>query len=166
MNKLLIGIFGLILLGSCSKDSIDPEEKVPNDVKKQLEAYEWIPIVANSDTKNEPYHYKPADCEKDNHYSFSFGSNSQKLKLERGKEICEADTRTFELNFEGKAEQSFTYDREKKNIKFAGGDQYASYDVLVDEDYLVLTYRNNNPVVDYIPMEYHFRGKSKTEKNK
>lgn len=164
MNKLFNGILVLILFCSCGKDSINPEKIVPDDVRKQLEAYDWIPIVANSDTKNEPYHYKPADCEKDNHYSFSFGSNSQKLKLERGKEICEADTRTFELNFEGKAEQSFTYDREKKSIKFANDDQYASYAVLVDGDYLVLTSQNSNPLADFISMGYHFKGKSK-EKN-
>ncbi|WP_104385027.1 hypothetical protein [Sphingobacterium sp. HMA12] len=166
MNKLLFGIFALILFGSCSKDSIDPEKIAPDDVKKQLEAYDWIPTVANSDTKDELYHYKPADCEKDNNYSFSFGSNFQKLKLQIGKELCGFDQDTFEQSIlDGKSERSFTYDKEKKSIKFADSDQYESYGILVDEDYLVLTYRNNNPVVDYIPMEYHFKGKSKTEKN-
>jgi len=165
MSKFFSGILVLILFYSCSKDTISPEKIAPDDVKKQLEAYEWIPTVANSDTKNEPYHYKPADCEEDNRYSFSFGSDFQKLKLQPGKELCESNKETFEQSIlDGKSERSFTYDREKKSIKFADSDQYESYGVLVDEDYLVLTYRNNNPVAFVVPRAYYFKGKSK-EKN-
>ncbi|WP_343563368.1 hypothetical protein [Sphingobacterium sp.] len=165
MNKLFSGILVLILFCGCSKDTISPEKIAPDDLKKQLALYDWVPTFANGDAKDELYHYKPEDCEKDNHYSFSFGNDFQKLKLERGNELCDSNKPTFEQSIlEGKSERSFTYDGEKKSIKFADSDQYESYGVLVDGDYLVLTYRNNNPVVDYIPMEYHFKGKSKENK--
>lgn len=166
MNKLFNGILVLILFCSCSKDTISPEKIAPDDVKKQLEAYDWVPAFSTSDTKDELYHYKPEDCEKDNNYSFSFGNDFQKLKLQPGKELCGANKETFEQSIlDGKSERSFTYDKEKKSIKFADSDQYESYGVLVDGDYLVLTYRNNNPMANIIPMEYYFKGKSK-EKNK
>jgi len=166
MNKLFKGILVLILFCSCSKDTISPEKIAPEDVKKQLEAYDWTPTFSTSDTKDEQSHYKPEDCEKDNIYSFSFGSDFQKLKLERGKELCEVDKGTFEqFILDGKSERSFTYDKEKKSIKFADSDQYESYGVLVDGDYLVLTYRNNNPLAFVISRAYYFKGKIK-EKNK
>lgn len=165
MNKLFSGILASVLFCGCSKDTISPEKIAPDDVKKQLEVYDWVPTFANGDAKDELYHYKPEDCERDNTYSFSFGSDFQKLKLATGKELCDSNKPTFEqFILDGKSERSFTYDREKKSIKFADSDQYESYGVLVDGDYLVLTYRNNNPVALVIPKAYYFKGKSKENK--
>lgn len=164
MDKLFNGILVLILFCSCScsKETISPEKIAPEDVKKQLEAYDWNPTFSTSDTKDEQYHYKPEDCEKDNKYSFSFGSDFQKLKLQPGKELCGSNKETFEqFILDGQSEWSFTYDKEKKSIKFADSDQYESYGVLVDGDYLVLTYRNNNPLAFVIPRAYYFKGKSR-----
>lgn len=163
MSKLLIGVFALFLWASCSKDHVDPEMMAPLEIQKQLEAYYWEPVPVAGDEKNELYHYKPQDCEMDNLYSFSFSENAQKLIVDSGDEQCDKGEDTFEETImQGAIDRSFTYDQEKSSMKFVNSDQYESYGVLIDGDYLVLTYRNNNQTANIIPMEYHFRGKSKT----
>ncbi len=165
MNKLVIGIFALIVFTSCSKDTVNPDEIAPKDIKKQLEAYDWIPTIVMSDGKNELHQHRPEECELDNRYTFSFGKDSQKMLMDAGTQSCGEDQFTFEkVIFDGANSRTFTYDKDKNSIKFIDS-QYDSYGVLIDGDYLVLTSRNNNPTAYVKSIEYHFKGKSKTVKN-
>ncbi|QQT63150.1 hypothetical protein I6I97_04930 [Sphingobacterium multivorum] len=158
MNKLFTGIFAiLLLLTSCSKEN---EVTVPMDVQKQLESFEWSPIVSAKGTTNEQLKHKPKDCEKDNVYTFTFAESANKLTVNRGKELCANERGTFEgLIFAELQHRAFSYDKEKKSIKFADDDPYQSYEVQLDGDQLILISRNNNPAAYVIPFEYYFQGK-------
>lgn len=158
MNKLFTGSFAiLLLLTSCSKEN---EVTVPMDVQKQLASFEWSPVLSAKGTTNEQHKYKPKDCEMDNVYTFTFAATSNKLVVNRGKELCGDDKLTFEsLIFAELQHRAFSYDKEKKSIKFADDDPYQSYEVQIDADQLILISRNNNPVAYVVPFEYYFQGK-------
>jgi hypothetical protein len=158
MNKLFIGSFAiLLLLMSCRKQN---EVTIPMDVQKQLESFEWSPIVSSKGTTNEQFKYKPKNCEMDNVYTFTFAATSNKLGVNRGKELCGDDKLTFEsMIFAELQSKAFTYDKEKKSIKFVDSSPYQSYEVQIDGDYLTLISRNNNPVAYVAPFEYYFQGK-------
>lgn len=158
MNKLFTGSFAILfLLTSCSKEN---EVTVPMDVQKQLESFEWSPIVSAKGTTNEQHKYKPKDCEKDNVYTFTFAESANKFTVNRGKELCGDDKLTFEsLIFAEGQHRAFAYDKEKKSIKFADSSPYQSYEVQFDTDQLILISRNNNPLAYAAPIEYYFQGK-------
>ncbi|HAF33084.1 MAG TPA: hypothetical protein DCS36_09525 [Sphingobacterium sp.] len=158
MNKLFTGSFAILfLLTSCSKEN---EVTVPMDVQKQLESFEWSPIMSVKGTANEQHKYKLKDCEKDNVYTFTFAESANKFTVNRGKELCGDDKLTFEsLIFAEQQHRAFIYDKEKKSIKFADDDPSQSYEVQLDGDQLILISRNNNPAAYVIPFEYYFQGK-------
>ncbi|WP_343556659.1 hypothetical protein [Sphingobacterium sp.] len=158
MNKLFTGSFAILfLLTGCSKEN---EVNVPMDVQKQLESFEWSPIVSAKGTTNEQLKHKPKDCEKDNVYTFTFSESANKFTVNRGKELCGVDKLTFEsLIFAEQQHRAFTYDKEKKSIKFADSDPYQSYEVQIDGDQLILISRNNNPLAYVLPIEFYFQGK-------
>ncbi|MDR0263305.1 MAG: hypothetical protein LBJ04_08770 [Sphingobacterium sp.] len=158
MNKLFTGSFAILfLLTGCSKEN---EVTVPMDVQKQLESFEWSPIVSARGTTNEQLKHKPKDCEKDNVYTFIFSESANKFTVNRGKELCGDDKLTFEsLIFAEQQHRAFTYDKEKKSIKFAGSDPYQSYELQIDGNHLTLISHNNNPVAYAAPFEYYFQGK-------
>ena len=158
MNKLFTGSFAILfLLTSCSKEN---EVTVPMDVQKQLGSFEWNPIVSAKGTTNEQHKHKPKDCEKDNVYTFTFAESANKFTVNRGKELCGDDKLTFEsLIFSELQHRAFTYDKEKKSIKFDDSSPYQSYEVQLNDDQLILISRNNNPVAYAAPVEYYFQGK-------
>jgi len=158
MNKLFTGSFAILfLLTSCGKEN---EVTVAMDVQKQLESFEWSPIVSAKGTANEQLKHKPKDCEKDNVYTFTFAESANKFTVNRGKELCGDDKLTFEsLIFSEQQHRGFTYDKGKKSIKFADSDPYQSYEVQLDADQLILISRNNNPLAYVLPIEYYFQGK-------
>jgi hypothetical protein len=160
MNKLFTGSFPILfLLTSCGKEN---EVTAPMDVQKQLESFEWSPIVSAKGTANEQLKHKPKDCEKDNVYTFTFAESANKFTVNRGKELCGDDKLTFEsLIFSEQQHRAFTYNKEKKSIKFADSSPYQSYEVQLDGDLLILISRNNNPAAYVLPVEYYFQGKRK-----
>jgi hypothetical protein len=95
-------------------------------------------------------------------YTFTFAESANKFTVNRGKELCGDDKLTFEsLIFSEQQHRAFTYNKEKKSIKFADSSPYQSYEVQLDGDLLILISRNNNPAAYVLPVEYYFQGKRK-----
>lgn len=158
----LIVLLSLVLTSSCSKNSGTPDPNFSKNVQDKLAAYVWQPAFSETKEENVLVNYKPNDCEMDNSYRFLFQEKSNQFDLDKGTKICEVGIGSFEDIFsKAKNSSSFILNKETGTIKFEDQDQYSSYLAEVKGDELVLTYQNNNPVANVIPMKYYFKGLKK-----
>lgn len=152
----------LALINSCAKDSGAPDPDFSKNVEEKLAGYVWRPIIGETAEKDNISNYKPDDCEMDNGYRFVFQEKSNQLDLDKGMKVCNSGKINFEDIFsKAKNSSNFTFNKETGKIKFEDQDQFSSYLVVVNGDKLVLTYQNNNPVANVIPMKYYFKGVKK-----
>lgn len=159
IKKMFYSIAVLILLSSCAKDSGTPDPDYLKNIQEKLVTYVWQPIASEATEKDNISNYNPDDCEMDNRYRFMFQKESNQLDLDKGEKVCETNKGAFEqVTFKDKNNTSLTFNEEKGSIKFANQDQYSFYLAVVNGDKLVLTSQNNNPLVDYIPVNYYFKG--------
>ncbi len=156
MKQFVTALCIMFSFTGCDKESEEEREAAfPIDIQQQLTGHNWVHYLPIRDTYRLYYDYSPAECELDNVYKFTFSKGSV-LKVITGDKPCIKNAGEFEQLFNGKNQISLSYDKALKSLVF-NGDKYVSYRVFIDHDKLILFFHSSNPLIDYIPTEYHFK---------
>lgn len=159
---MIYSIVVLTLFTNCEKDKGTTVYEYPVDLQQNLTTYAWLPITSSIEEENNLVNYKPDDCELDNRYHFVFQDKSNEMTVDKGTKKCTGYRGGFEKSiFKRKNRNVFSFNKEKGSIKFSDSDAYSSYLLVVVGDKLILTYHNNNPTANVVPVKYYFKGVKK-----